>query len=88
MSSYKTLALLVKEHNVPEYKCTKKVNALKITKRDGFDIYVDGHGGPITVDRPMFARFIPEAGDYVVIYKGGYVSFSPRAVFEDGYERI
>ncbi|MGL4627598.1 MAG: crAss001_48 related protein [Plesiomonas shigelloides] len=36
----------------------------------------------------MLARFIPQVGDYIVLYADGYVSFSPKSAFEDGYSII
>ncbi len=36
----------------------------------------------------MFARFVPQQGDYLVIYEDGYMSFSPAKAFEDGYSEM
>ncbi|WP_421180349.1 Gp49 family protein [Aeromonas enteropelogenes] len=43
---------------------------------------------PYTASADMLVRFTPGVGDYIVLYKGGYVSFSPKDAFEDGYKMI
>lgn len=42
----------------------------------------------VAVDPKMFARGVPKAGDYLVSYDDGYLSWSPRAAFEGGYTRL
>jgi hypothetical protein len=41
----------------------------------------------IGVPADFFARAIPGVGDYFVRYEDGYVSWSPKQAFEDGYTR-
>lgn len=37
----------------------------------------------------IFARGAPTHGqDYIVVYEDGYVSWSPKAAFEEGYSSI
>jgi hypothetical protein len=45
-------------------------------------------GGVVMVPRDVFARGVPELGDYLVRYEDGYLSWSPRSAFEGGYTRI
>ncbi len=40
------------------------------------------------VPENFFARGRPEIGDYLVRYEDGYLSWSPKAVFEDGYRLV
>lgn len=39
----------------------------------------------IMVPAAVFARATPEIDDYLVQYEDGYLSWSPKGVFEDGY---
>lgn len=80
-----TIDKLIAESGIPQYQCIKKVRALKITKREGKSIWVEGREDPIIVDATMLVRFLPSAGDYLVLYDNSYASFSPRHVFEEGY---
>jgi hypothetical protein len=50
----------------------------------------DVNGVPCLVDVApfMFARGMPNLGDYIVIYEDGYKSWSPAQAFEEGYARI
>jgi hypothetical protein len=36
-------------------------------------------------DKGMLARFMPDAGDYLVVQSDGYKYLNPRAVFERKY---
>jgi hypothetical protein len=80
---------------MPEYRCHKKVWALKIagisdiqSNRD-FKLYpVDPDYGNIIVDKAFMDKHQPEAGGYYVVYKDGYKSFSPGEAFEEGYALI
>ena len=47
--------------------------------------YNDGGGETFDGADPMFARYTPVVGDYLVEYEDGYRSISPRAAFEGGY---
>ena len=77
----------------PRYRSHKKVWALKIT-----DVGPLANGGatlsaegflPIMVAADVVRRYMPIAGDYLVIYEpDGYRAISPAVQFEDGYTRI
>lgn len=82
---------------MPQYKCTKIVWALKIQEihpctecEDQGAMIVPAEEGyaPFHVDATYRARHAPVVGGYFVVYKDGYTSFSPAAAFEEGYERI
>lgn len=82
---------------MPRYKCHKEVWALKIKTimygRDHNLMPIDGC--EITPEDPRFVPFVmplawyekhmPKAGNYFVLYKDGYQSYSPASEFEDGY---
>lgn len=56
---------------------------------DGAMIYPEEHGyAPISVKQEYVDKHKPEVGGYYVVYKGGYISFSPADAFEDGYALI
>jgi hypothetical protein len=42
----------------------------------------------VKVERDVFSRGMPEPGDYLVRYDGGYMSWSPKQPFEDGYSPV
>lgn len=76
---------------MPQYLCNKKVWALKIKDIVG---NIDGSAMlspedttylPFKVDGEYVKKHEPQAGGYYVVYKGGYQSFSPAEVFENGY---
>lgn len=83
-----------KSPDIPRYLSHKEVQALEIAaiypdagmgatlsfKEEGFD--------PVHCAAEMFARYAPVPGDFYVVYKDGYASFSPRDAFLDGYIRI
>lgn len=86
--------------SVPEsmdrYLCHKEVRALKIRNVNlrppmGFasgsaTIVFEKSGVPVFVASPEFMkRHDPRSGGYLVVYKDGYMSFSPAEAFEDGY---
>jgi hypothetical protein len=77
-----------------DWKCHKVVKAGKIlTFSAGFSgpvTVADANGVPCKVNCPpsVFARGRPNLGDYIVIYKDGYKSWSPAKAFEEGYTRI
>ena len=80
---------------MPKYKCTKEVWALKIKDVNIYDS--DGNGelifeepGYANIDLPgeYFRKHEPYSGGFYVVYKGGYSSFSPPDVFDDGYTKI
>lgn len=86
------------------YQCHKIVHAVRIDKVEFMPgkvtlTYYLGNGPEVTIIRdilsandPIFARYMPTAGDYFVVYDHGtpdrYVSFSPRAKFEAGYTEL
>lgn len=82
------------------YQCHKKVQATKIIEvtqtthpdepeTQMVEIHTDdGTTFNFRKDDKMFARYMPVIGDYVVLYRDGYLSFSPQKEFEDGYAEI
>ena len=80
---------------MPKYKCHKEVWALKIR-----DIVFTGDSSAAVIkfDDEKYAalkvgadyirKHQPASGGYYVVYAGGYESFSPADVFEDGYELL
>ena len=73
---------------MPRYRSHKKVWALQIADVTGATLsFVEAGYAPRAVDPAMFVRYTPTAGDYFVVYAGGYESISPRAAFEEGYTR-
>lgn len=79
---------------LPKYRCHKEVWALKISQVKG---NIDGSAKlvpedetykSIQVDRDYVSKHEPTAGGYFVVYEGGYTSYSPSDVFEDGYTVI
>ena len=83
---------------MPQYKCHKKVWALKIetieyelSEADVVTAIItpaeDGYA-PFVVDEAYINKHKPEVGGYCVVYADGYKSFSPAAAFESGYTRI
>lgn len=84
---------------LPRWKCHKEVSADKITEifenpsgpvvpdHTGWNYRLEG-GGVVTETRKLIARARPAVGDYIVVYRDGYVSWSPGKEFEDGYTRM
>lgn len=79
---------------LPAYVSHKRVNAAQIltVADDQKSVVVSLPGdrelaptATVEVDPKVFARGVPNAGDYLVIYRDGYVSWSPRKEFEGGY---
>lgn len=75
---------------IPRYRCIKKVRALEINMITSDDVMffeiADGHR-PIKAAPDLFARYRPQAGDFLVFYDDGYMSISPRKAFLEGYVR-
>ena len=73
------------------YTSHKKVRAAEITSVGTEDKRTFERpvtlAGRVTVNLPgaMFVRYMPVPGDFLVVYKDGYQSFSPRKEFIDGY---
>lgn len=81
-----------------EYQCFKVVQAAEIKAVQEFDEQsalplVIGIPGtdvelPYIASPELISRYIPEVGDYLVLYENDYVSISPKAAFEEGYSKI
>lgn len=80
--------------DLPLYKSHKTVRAARILRTlvdcDALPsvrkLTLDGgHKFEAPVSDPIWARFVPTAGDYYVVYEDGYISFSPMKAFEEGY---
>ena len=85
--------------HMPQYRCHKKVWALKIDTVESFTsdetdaayaqlTFVDKRYGVIVVNETYLNRHKPHAGGYFVVYEDGYWSFSPAIAFEGGYTLI
>lgn len=82
--------------NIPRWQSHKIVRAAKILKLDGDDItllipdFVQQENSSMVVKAPtnMFARYMPVAGDYYVVYDDGYASISSAKAFEEGYHQL
>lgn len=82
---------------LPKYNCHKQVWALKIKAINevvenlsevGASLVFHEKGyAPIEVGDNYLEKHRPEVGGYYVVYKGGYKSYSPADVFEEGYSR-
>jgi hypothetical protein len=84
---------------LPTYQCHKRVQAARIVSVNqstgvagsdgGVSVAVPGQPS-FTVPVPLgfFARSVPAVGDYLVVYRDGYMSHSPAAEFEDGYRLV
>lgn len=56
---------------------------------DGLFRHITLAGGvTISLPQAMFLRYVPEYGDFYVVYEDGYRSFSPRKAFVDGYAPV
>ena len=83
---------------MPKYKSHKVVYALKIkeirTKHvspsDGSIVIVPEEKGysPFRVEKDYVEKHNPKVGDYYVVYKDGYKSWSPAEAFEEGYTKV
>ena len=84
-----------------KYKCHKEVEAVKIrefglpgrTLEEAREAQVvrlvlEGHPHNVAVTSAWMEKHKPEPGGYYVVYAGGYASYSPADVFEDGYAPI
>lgn len=70
-----------------EFKSHKTVLASKITgiEKDDGKITVTTDEGKTWDDQAVFARGVPDVGDYIVCYTDGYTSWSTAKAFEEGY---
>jgi len=84
--------------STPEYKCHKVVKAAQIEsfyKQPGDETHIlvayETPDGPcnatIITDYDWLSRHKPQTGGYIVEYEDGYLSYSPKKVFEEGYLR-
>ncbi len=82
---------------MPRYRSHKEVWALQVDRlekpsRETLDFTVhfvrQDVYAPRKVAPMVFARGEPEHGDYLVVYRDGYTSWSPRKEFEDGYTAV
>jgi hypothetical protein len=82
-------------HGLPAYVSHKRVKAAPIVAVRGAEpmlspvVEIRVPGGPnqiIAVPRGIFSRGTPIEGDYLVVYDDGYMSWSPRKAFEEGYQ--
>jgi len=69
----------INEEKLPKYRCTKEVWAKPMTYHKAGEALIRDYESPETKD--------DEEG-YLAIYKGGYKSWSPKQIFESGYEQI
>lgn len=75
---------------LPKYLCHKEVQALKIARverrEQKYFLHFEEAGfDPLEVTTAWIDKFGPTRGGYYVVYKDGYVSFSPAHAFEEGY---
>ncbi len=86
---------------MPKYRSHKEVWALKIVSirhiEDRPGVEADGSAtltfeeegyAAICVSPEYMQKHMPQIGGYYVVYEGGYASWSPARVFEDGYTRV
>jgi hypothetical protein len=59
------------------------------SSKNSFGVWIDPGHKWVEVPKDFFARGIPKKDeDYLVRYEEGYLSWSPKAVFEAGYSEI
>lgn len=79
-------------HSWPMYRSHKTVRALPIIGVLEPDAVVLDNGTPdglrVSVDPKLFSRGVPQPADYLVVYSDGYVSWSPKMAFDEGYMNI
>lgn len=76
-------------YTIPTYVSHKRVKALEIATADRLTCRITFIGSAypgITLPADMWARYQPAQGDYLILYEDGYLSFSPRQQFLDGYK--
>ena len=84
--------------NLPQYQCHKIVGAFKITDVKMVDvdhIELSGVSSPVSVERTWVLEKIKKTesmfnliGKYFVQYEDGYLSWSPKHVFERCYREL
>lgn len=75
------------------FKCHKEVEAAQIrageVREDRSAKWNVGDGEIIETPPEFVARGVPQEGDYIIRYEpDGYLSWSPKAVFEAGYSEL
>ena len=73
------------------YQSVKRVAAGEITELALAGCYVKTATGDwvlLTYQPKMTSRYMPQVGDFWVIYSDGYAAISPRAMFLEGYEAL
>jgi len=75
------------------FKCHKIVQAAALLSlsRRGDNLFIILETEPEVqhpLDPKVISRYLPTKGDYLVQYEDGYLSFSPKDVFEAGYSAI
>ncbi len=84
----------VASKEMPRYTCHKEVWALKIEAiklvEDGGALITPADEGyaDLKVSVEYLSKHEPRVGGYYVVYKGGYKSYSPADVFEEGYSLL
>jgi hypothetical protein len=81
---------------LPRWRSHKEVGAAPFVRVDGragngdLLLAVGDPQSPTVISAPgnIFARGTPEPGDYIVRYDDGYMSWSPKKAFEEGYTRF
>lgn len=85
----------VPQMELPRYVSHKRVWALEIAEvsvpsvqsEDRRVYFRDKSYASIVAPGEMFSRYMPEVGDFYVVYADGYKSFSPRKAFLEGYTK-
>jgi len=88
------------ERQMPRYICHKRVWALEIASVGNYSYTQEPTPNHALVREVCFAdqtnakipdevfrRYVPQPGDFYIVYEDGYKSFSPRKQFLDGYVR-
>lgn len=74
------------------YQCHKQVAAFQIAgveeRADGEYDVISAGGHRFRMTKDWCDRHRPKVGGYVVRYSDGYLSFSPKGAFEEGYSLI
>ncbi len=82
------------KENLRAYRCHKVVHAGKIMEfgKQGFDTKLIIQGADeltdIIVQQEWIDKHDPMVGGYLVFYSDDYMSYSPAAAFEGGYNII
>jgi hypothetical protein len=78
--------------DLPRYKSHKIVEAAPITSISRNPAWVEVKVGmqysTFEVPPDFFSRGLPSQDDYFVRYEDGYLSWSPKKAFEEGYIRV